>query len=238
MRLIVYYLLSIVLLCLSCSSYSRDVTVLASKWQHYTNEDETGIYFDLLRLIYHESDLRIEITDYHRCLNLFKQEKADILIGVYQSDLPKAHYAQWPLDKDAPIFAFVHKESPYNNLASLTNKTVAWQKGYGFDQFFNTIQNPYLVSNLETGFRLLQGKRIDAFFDYQLNYRPKEHTDVSFFKVHDAATLYLAFQNTKRGRLLAKIYDQRMPVLRQNGVLASLFADRYLNSGLNEFIPH
>ncbi len=96
MRRFVYCLMSLLTLCLSNASFGRDVTVLASKWQHYTNEDGTGIYFDLLRLIYHESDLSIEITDYHRCLNLFKQEKADILIGVYQSDLPKAHYAQWP----------------------------------------------------------------------------------------------------------------------------------------------
>ena len=237
MRRFVYCLISLLTLCLSDASFGRDVTVLASKWQHYTNEDGTGVYFDLLRLIYHESDLSIEITDYHRCLNLFKQEKADILIGVYQSDLPKAHYAQWPLDKDAPIYAFVHQDSTYHSLASLTNKTIAWQKGYGFDQFFHTIPNPYLVTDLDTGFRLLQGRRIDAFFDYQLNYRPTEHTNITFFKVHDATTLHLAFQNTKRGRLLAKIYDQRMLTLRQSGVLASLFAERYPHSGLEQFTP-
>ncbi|MDP4985759.1 substrate-binding periplasmic protein [Pseudoalteromonas tunicata] len=233
-----YHHILLVALFLSVTAWpvnSQTIRITADHWQHFTETGGRGIYFELLKKIYSEDILTFNADDFSRSLNLFNTQKADIMVGVYQSDLPNAHFPTWPIDTDSPIFSFVLKDSQFNSIESLNNKTIAWKKGYGFAQFFPNVHKPYLVEDIDTGFKLLQAKRIDAFFDYEANFKQANYQNVTLFKIHDTETLYVAFQNTENGRKLAAIYDKKMALFRENGTLMRIFGQSYERSLLSEF---
>ena len=124
------------------------------------------------------------------------------------------------------------KKSPLSK-----NKSMAWMEGFSFEKVFDQEIKPYKIKQRETGFKLLLGNRVDYFIDYEHNLTAKYRDKINFVVVARGKKLYLAFQNTARGRKLAEQYDKMMPKLRAEGILEAIFGGDYLHSGLIFFNP-
>jgi uncharacterized protein (TIGR02285 family) len=217
-------------------SHAQQISVGSDQWPGFTNADGTGIYYTLLKRIYAEHNLEIKIDTYNRVLNSFHQNKLDIAIGVYRENIKQGIIPDWFLDTEYPIVAFDDPSvTKITNVSDIKNKLVSWKRGYQFDLFISDIKNVYLINNTETGFELLNKKRVDVFMDYPKNI-PKKYTEKFLsFEIVPSRHIYLAFQNTEKGKSLAKKFDQSMTKLRESGELAKIFGDEYQHSDLAQF---
>jgi len=220
----------------SVFSHAQQIKVGSDQWPGFTNADGTGIYYNLLKRIYAEHNLEIQIDTYNRVLNNFHQNKLDIAIGVYRENIKQGIIPDWFLDTEYPIVAFYDPSvTKITNVSDIKNKLVSWKRGYQFDLFISDIKNVYLVNNTQTGFELLNKKRVDVFMDYPKNI-PKKYTQKFLsFEIVPSRHIYLAFQNTENGKSLAKKFDRSMTKLRESGELAKIFGDEYQHSDLAQF---
>lgn len=211
----------------------KGIVVSAANWPDYTEKDGTGIYYALLKAIYGENNLTFLTSTYSRALNQFNLKKSDIMMGVYQHEVPHAHYANWFLDTDMAVQAFfrIGSEDKIITKESFREKLVAWRSGFGFEKFFPQVTSPYKIDSLEVGFRLLASGRIDYLLDYEHNFDKTYKKQIQYQAVHFGEKLYLAFQNTARGKKLAKKFDVKMSRLHANGKLKQIFGTEYIRAG-------
>mgnify|MGYP000029409360 CR=1 FL=1 len=237
MRYLVLLLLFISSTCISEETTRPHIAVSAAHWKAFTNIDDSGIYYELIDAVYDEYDIKYQTSTYPRALNQFKANNADIVVGVYQHELPDAHYANWILDTDLPIHIFYRADEtlPENEKVNFKGKKVAWRAGYGFSKFFPDLDASYSLDNIEAGFTLLVNKRIDYVLDYEENfvenYRGRIHHQV----IREGEKLYLAFRNSVKGRKLAAQFDRKMSEFRENGTLAHIYGEHYSRSELASF---
>lgn len=237
MRYLVFLLLFISSIGVSEEATRPHIVVSAAHWKAFTNVDDSGIYYELIDAVYDEYDIKYQTSTYPRALNQFKSNNADIVVGVYQHELPDAHYANWILDTDLPIHIFYRAEDtlPENGQIDFKGKKVAWRAGYGFDKFFPDLDASYSLDNLESGFKLLANRRIDYVLDYEENFVESYRGRIKHQEVREGEKLYLAFRNSVKGRKLASQFDQKMYKFRENGTLAHIYGEHYARSALASF---
>lgn len=99
LRVIMFILFSIP--CMVSGAASK-VTVVTDEWANFTNADGTGYYLELLERIYPapEYELDISFMPYARSLIMVKNNKADVVLGIYQNELPKNQLSQYVVERD------------------------------------------------------------------------------------------------------------------------------------------
>ncbi len=227
---------SFLLYFVSCFCYAQTLKIGAEEWPGFTNANGTGIYFELLKRIYPEKKLDFRMDSYNRMLNSFHQNEVDIAVGVNREDVQQALIPDWFLDTEYPITAFYDPTlTKINNISDIVNKRLSWKRGYHFERFISHIKDIYLVNNADTGFELLNKKRVDVFIDFPKNIPKKYQQRFLSLQVVPARHIYLAFQRNKRGDMLAKQFDEKMYELKNSGDLPKIFGSEYLHSDLDNF---
>jgi uncharacterized protein (TIGR02285 family) len=216
---------------------AEKVIVGADVWKDVSTKDGKGIYLNLLNRIYGKDNTSINIDSYNRNLAAFKQNKIDILVGVFREDVHNAILPHWFLDTDDPVLAFYHKKTNIQSPADFANKLTSWVRGYHFENFLFYNTNNYPVNSPQEGFALLNSKRIDIFIDYKSNLPKQFNNKFATYEVLPRRHLYLAFQFNKQGQALANKFDSEMKKLRTSGELASIFALHYKDSMHDKFSP-
>jgi polar amino acid transport system substrate-binding protein len=223
----------------SFSSVSSEIKVGAEEWPGYTNHDGSGVYFELLKTIFAESELEFKLTSYHRTINSFNNGQLDIIVGIYREDVKNAIIPKWFIDTEQPVKAFYIPENTKINRASdFSNLSVAWMLGYSFDKFIPKVKDVYEVTSLETGFNLLSKNRVNAFIDYSQNVPKKLSNQLKSYIVLPSRNLYIAFKNNKNGQRLAEKFDKQMAKFQSNGQLKYIYKQRYDISELENFNPN
>lgn len=226
-----------IFLLLSGEVEAESIQIVAPNWVNYTNKDGSGIYFEVIKHVYPNCNCEFVVSEFLRAKNQFIQNKADIFVGVLQEELPNALFPKWFLDTDRPIVAFYLNESTVGGQLSFDfkDKSIAWMQGFNFTKVVDPGDRLYKVKNREAGFNLLLAKRVDYFIDYEHNFLNDYREKVSFVVLNNFKKLYIAFQNTTKGKRLAEQYDNRLLELRNDGTLKIIFAEEYAKSRLENF---
>jgi ABC-type amino acid transport substrate-binding protein len=218
------------------SSLQAKIIVGVTAWAGYTDYDETGVYFDLIREVYPQADIEFEFTTYKRMSQLFEKNKYDFVIGVAKDDLPHAYYANWHLDYDIPAKVFFNKSlHNLNHVSDLNGLTLSWLNGYDFDNYIIFPHKQYTVHDIDMGFRLLEKGRIDGFIDFDYNVPTAQKGKFGSLELIPKRALYLGFAQTEKGRMLAKQYDEAMTKLRASGKLKQIYGEDYGNAQFELF---
>ncbi len=79
------------------------IFVVAEKWEGYTNDDGTGLYWELLRLVYEPIGIKLKYKNfpYARAQKMVRGKKADAIAGPYKGEFEPAIFAKWHIDRDA-----------------------------------------------------------------------------------------------------------------------------------------
>lgn len=236
MRLAKYLLLLIIFSYVCINSAFASVKVGVTHWVDFTNPDETGVYIELLKEVYTDEQFEFDFSTYKRITNLFEQKQYDFVVGVAKEDVPLAYYPHWYLDYDYPINAyFLNSTHNFNKLSDLNNKVLSWFDGYNFDKYIEYKHDYYPISAIDKAMDLLLNKRIDAFVDFDYNIPQEYKSKLSYVEVVPARPIYLAFSNSKKGKALAKKFDQAMPKLKSSGRLKQLYKSDYENTRFADF---
>ncbi len=228
------------LLFFSSASYSKtqEIHIGAGDWQDYTAPDGSGIYFEIIKKIYPNYQLKFHTDTFNRVIADFEQNKLDMVVGIYREDVSEAIFADWFIDTEYPVVAIYDpKRLTLNSFDDLADLTLSWLRGYNFDRYLPHGIHHYEVTDIDTGFKLLEKERVDAFVDFPYNLLPEDLKKYTTFEILPARHIYVAFAHNRLGKKLAKQFDQKMIELRDSGFLAQLYKQEYEHSQLESFNP-
>ncbi|WP_157490655.1 substrate-binding periplasmic protein [Enterovibrio coralii] len=213
---------------------NREITVISEHWADATEIDGSGLYFEIMRRVFEPLGytVKTQTTTYSRSVKLVQLQKMDVFLGSYIDEQEDVIYPKWHFD--AEQVAAVYKPNVISNWqgeGSLEGKTVAWVKGYDYDEYLETEFNKREVKSRRQGLSLLASDRIDALLDAhdeileELEATTPEPESLTISIVKDLR-LYPAFSDSLRGDELRRIYDKRFEKLLINGEIKQLF-DEY-----------
>ncbi|MBN1412149.1 MAG: transporter substrate-binding domain-containing protein [Spirochaetales bacterium] len=144
-----------------------EIQIVTENWEDCTNEDETGLYFDILREVFTpEYDLKITFMPYTQSVKKVQDKKADLFLGAYIGEVDKVIYPKWHFAADDVTVVFLKSHiKKWNGEKSLKGQKVAWIRGYSYDDYLDVKMKIYLQDKRDLAFNLLNKKRVDFFID-------------------------------------------------------------------------
>lgn len=213
------------------ASLPTEIKLVSAVWVNGAREDGTGLYWDIMRLVYEPIGIKIKYktTDYASSVALVKQGERDAWLGSYLDEETDVIYPKWHFDTD--IVVALHKKSPHFQWLgekSLTGKKVGWIRGYNYNKYINTKFDAKEYRTREEALELLKEDQVDFFLEAQIEIKDelkKGYFDSTKFEYNTLMNLNIfpAFANNERGRQLQKIFDVRFSKLLKEGEIKRLF---------------
>ena len=232
-------LIAFLFLCLASPYVAAEhIKVALTQWTGYTNNDGSGFYHEVLKKAFPDDQLEYFYDTYRRNTHYFEQGSFDLILGVFPEDINNGVIPYWHLDFERPVVAFYNKQK--GNIKSakdLNGAMFSWMRGYNLGQYIDVPHQSYLVNSQRQGFELLLKNRTDVFADYEYNFFEEYRDKIGFFELIPARKTYIVFSNTPKGKALAKRFDARMLILRDEGVLANIYQQEYKRTKLAEVRP-
>jgi len=209
----------------------KEIKLVSAVWVNGAHEDGTGMYWDIMRLVYEPLGIKIDYnsSDYARGVALVKQGEMDAWLGSYLNEEENVIYPKWHFDAD--LVVALYKTPPdfqWLGEKSLAGKNVGWIKGYNYNKYIDTPFNNKEFKTRAAAVELLEKGQLDFLLEAQIeveNEFKKGYFDSTEFEYHTLMKLniYPAFSNNERGLQLQKIFDARFSKLLKSGEIKELF---------------
>lgn len=195
---------------------AEKVVVVTDEWADYTNRDLSGYYFDLLREVYPEPTylLDFRFVPYARSLSMVEGKEADIVLGIYQGDVPDVQRSKYIVERDL-VDALVTPAlaSNWKGVESLASKKVVAKNGYDFNKLTDVSMDYSEKASLPSMVQMLAAGRVDAVMDYTADLEPliKEYKlsdDYRIFRGVVGADVYFGFADTANGKQFQQHFDK------------------------------
>ena len=212
-------------------SAEENISVAAAKWKEFSEPGGKGIYLTLISRIYSQSSVDFDVGSFVRAKRRFLAGEVDILVGIYRDDLAHLDSAVIPathLDMEHPVVAIFDPERrQISSSAGLGQLVVGWYEEYNFARLVpeNVVFRP--IDDIGKALALLEAGRYDAIVDYEYNLDEQQRKKLRSIVLTGEKPIWLAFQNTPKGKVLMNIYDAKMDELRESGELARIFGADY-----------
>ncbi len=243
--------LIIVIILFSFPSYATELSIhfVCAEWEGYTNEDGTGVYWEIVKAVYEPLGYKIHtnVFPWKRAEYMVETKKTDALVGDYyypNKDGKERLYPVWHISIEEPLVAiFIKGDHKIKDFNSLKNKSIVWLRGYDFDSIYlKDIPHTMLeTDSIKKGLKLISLDCCDVFLDYISNIEnaaKKININPAFFEtvvVKKGNKLFLNFLNTEKSKEFIKIYDKRIPELLKSGELEEIF--KKYNLTIQKFGP-
>ncbi len=207
------------------------IDLVSDEWHDLTRKDGSGLYFDLIRMVYGKRGVavRIKMFPYARTVQMVKENKADAWVASFLKEKDFPLYPKWNFDRSAQVVVYrKNLQSGFADLQSLRNQRVAWMRDFGLDRYIREPMKITEVDALSSGLRMLERGRIDylvcarsdladAVKNDKINMAPFE----TKFMLH--LGLFLAFADTPRGAQLRDLWDRKMETLHKASEFKALY---------------
>lgn len=232
MKKVLFLLMSALAAVTIASQNLSTISVASDEWADCTQKDGTGLYFDVIRLVYagQGAKLDIKITPFARSIDMVESGKVDLNVGDYQGDVTNGIYPKFPIDyDDLTVMMPLAQKGQFKGEASLKDRKVAWIVDYGYDKYLGVPVKLTEISDRASGIKMLQSGRIDYYIETKSTIVPaleemgisdKDFTLVTLKWIK----LYVCFAKSDKGSKLQAIWDKRIPELIKSGELAKLFS--------------
>lgn len=213
---------------------AKEITVISEAWDGATNHDGSGLYWDIVQEVYEPLGYTIvkKNASYSKSVEAVRMDRADLWLGSYKDEKTFALYPKYYFDQ-AVILAVFHSElfEQWKGQKSLEGLKVGWIRGYDYSKYLSSNVVKEEVNTLVNGLKLLKSERIDVFIDNKKDLiepmqRYRLDNDNYTKKIILQLKLYPAFSNSKKGKELRKIWDERMKEL----IETTAFKELYFNS--------
>ncbi|ASP40214.1 hypothetical protein CHH28_16700 [Bacterioplanes sanyensis] len=225
--------------------------IASEEWRGYTNEDGSGLYWDIIRSALAGSALRPEFLTmpWKRAEMLVLNGDVDAIAGVYDEP-DRFTIPRWHLMLEDPVALLAAPSVQLTvllTLEQLAGRRISWIRGYDYHR---TLLQGITVELLEVSqrvqaVRLVASERADFMIDYEAFIRQaanEQSIDLDAgYQIHILAPgkkLYLTFQKSEQGRRWAQQFDAGMEKLVQSGEIDRIYrkwAISHSNFGADEF---
>ncbi|MDF2177211.1 transporter substrate-binding domain-containing protein [Aliiglaciecola sp. CAU 1673] len=213
---------------------SDSIKVVSEEWKLATESSGVGLYWDILRKVYESQgiDLEYQIVSYARGVKQVLSGEADAWVGASLGEEEQALYAALPLDIDLTYALYKPGTlGEWKGAQSLANRKVGWVKGYDYQQDLGVPMQVTEFVTRKVGFKRLESGEIEVIVDakYDLEQEAIQlGVDLSGYQLSPVMEqpIYIAFNNSEKGKRFKSIFDRELARLRDNGELRALF-DKY-----------
>lgn len=206
------------------------IQVVSDVWEDYSEADGSGLAWDILRQVFEPAGVRLSIQSmpYTRSIGLVQRGEADAWVGSYLDEVREnVIYPRWHYDADQ-IQALGLIEQPRPTLATLGSFRLVWLRGYAYQRYLPNLTHYQEIQRRSGILGMLEHRHADFYIDAHTEVEEvlSRAADPARFRITALTRLpmYLGFADNPRGRALAKLYDQRMDRLVEQGSLRPLFA--------------
>ncbi len=215
----------------------KEMFVVSEPLPGLTNEDGTGLYWDILRAVYEPMGITVKIqaVPLKRAQVMIENKTADVMLGHYRGDSEDFIFPQWHYSAQTISALFKKGSLNWNGQPSLAGKRIAWIRGADYGKYLSVPVVAEEKNDHLSPLLMVNADRLDAFLDdraellktFRVSADRLKHEgfDRENCQIEDVLELklYPAFADTPQGRKLAEIFDDRMPQLLSSGKLKVLF---------------
>ncbi len=230
---------AILLLLISATASGADaggidtIHIVTPAWDGATNEDGTGLYFEIIKSVYEPVGIRLkhEIFPWKRCVLKIKNHEADGFPGSYYFEREGVDdlFPRYPIDSEITSVVFKNGTVPaWKGQESIAGKDCVWMRGYNYHKYLKVKVDFDEVDDHGKAWKLIDTGRfqfyIDALYDIR-DYMEKHGIDATRYQIEPVIqkNLYLRFANTNKSKKLIEIYDAQIPKLVASGRMKELF---------------
>jgi len=207
------------------------IHIVTPAWINQTQEDGTGLFFDIVRAVYEPLGIKMEfeIVPWERAMQLIGAKQADAMLAVYSGNEGQIT-PKYPLYLDC-ISAVFKKATikDWQGRTTLNGKSAIWLRGYGYQDVFTDIQLLWSeIDEYQQAWDMLAADRVDFYLDTDFDiafYVKQQNIDLAPYQVETVKceNAYVGFAATEKSKKLIAMYDQRIPELLQSGELQKMF---------------
>lgn len=206
-----------------------ELVLCVDNWEGLTNTNGTGSYSEVVKKVY-ESDYKVTIKlfPWARAQKEFRNKKCDGLIAENKID---ESYVKPEIRLDAlELQAYFLKGSfKFKGEKSLRTRQLAWLRGYNYDKIIDYPVRFTEFNSVHSGFKMLEAHRFEIMLDYIYTFKDECKTSGADCSKIDSAPsgiiekAYVVFHNTKNGKKLTKMWDEKMTILIKDGIVQKIF---------------
>ena len=208
-----------------------EIRLASEEWHELTRKDGTGLYFDVIRMVYERQGVKvkIEMVPYPRSVHLVKTGKSDAWVASFMNEQAFPLYPKWQFDEEMEVVVFKKERTPrFQDQDSLRDQRVGWLRDYNYDKEIPVPMKITEFDSFQNAFQMLRRDRID----YLIGAEADIAADIKKFKVDMTALetrplfrrkLYLAFGNNPRGAELRRLWDQEMETLHKSDAIKAIY---------------
>lgn len=208
-----------------------EVRFATEAWDHATNADGTGLYWDIFRAVYEPEGINVtfSIRSYSGSVELLKRKKVDAVVAAYKDEIEESHYPKWHFAVDVVQALFKKSRfETFDGQKTMAGKKVAWIKGYALNEYLDVPVEKMEFGERAGALKSLDRDRYDFFLDAQgdlIETLQKGHVNAENYRRETIKqlNLYLAFVKSEKGKKLSEIFDTKFPKLVESGEIRKLY---------------
>ena len=111
----------------------KTINVVAPMWEDYTNADGSGMYWDIIRSIYVNENIKLKTSTvpWNRAMKMVtKYQTYNAIVGEYRETEENLLFPKYPIDVEYLSVLSTKETGQWQGLASLAGKRVGWVKDY------------------------------------------------------------------------------------------------------------
>ena len=209
-----------------------EIRIVTPAWPDQTNEDGTGLFFDIVRSVYEPVGIKMtyEIFPWKRAEAMIASAEADAMLSALKrKDRLTPEYPLW-VEYTAVVFR-KDKIKEWNGLKTLDNKRTVWLRGYDFHtiSYLKSVKLDWAeIDEYESGWKMLEKGRTDFYIDALADieqYIRKNKPDMNVYQVETVwgENAYMSFSKTEKSKKLIEIYDRKIIEMFKSGELKKIF---------------
>ncbi|MBN1980181.1 MAG: transporter substrate-binding domain-containing protein [Chitinivibrionales bacterium] len=212
----------------------KEINVVSDSWPGVTNEDGTGLYFELVKTVFGAVGITMkhQIAPYPRAVAMVLSNSGDVWIGSGLNEEPSALYPKWhhSIIKNGVIFN-KNTIKEWHGPDDFKGKKVCWVRGYDIDKYWGIDKTKFTlneVTNSVQGLKMLEAGRVDYYVDVEKQIQKDLKTtklNPNNYQIKPAfdQKLFLGFANNERGKKLRDIWDQQIEATRNSEAIKNVF---------------
>jgi len=223
-------------------SQIKTINIVAPMWEDYTNDDGTGMYWDILRTIYSNEEIKLKpsTVPWNRALKMVtKYQIYNAIVGEYRDSKEALTFPKYPIDVEYMSALTKNSAAAWQGPSSLTGKRVGWIKDY------NVIiesQRDFTLREFRTteqGLELLNAGKLDYIIDewdeiaIVLKNKNLAIEDYDMNDMRKGRDVYVAFAISGMSKALIEIYNEQVEAMVKSGSMQAI----YKKWGLGEMPP-
>lgn len=222
------------------SAGEMEVHFVSEEWKNATQSDGTGLYWDIFRAIFEPEGYKVitQNKSYDGSVKMVEKKMADAMVGAYKNEIENGIYPTYHFAVDVVQAVYEkNKTLDWKGIDSIKNSTVAWIKGYSYNDYFDKTLSTTLkireLNDRESIFGLFSAGKLDFYIDARADITDFFKAHANEYKEDDfirqtlfELKLFVVFKNDEKGKKLASIFDKNMDKIVKNGEFRKLY-DKY-----------